>query len=145
MVIVLAVRFGRKPLVGLIDGMIGSVRGALDRAQDEQAAAARRSGEAGAKLGGLPQERTGLEAQTEQRIEAMRRDAALNTGQRLATLNRETEDRIRNEETLAQRELKRELVDQAMDRLIERLRRHPPAEEEADLIDQFVQQLEDGA
>ncbi len=144
MVIILVLHFGRKPLRELLQGMIENVRNKIGQAQQERDSAARRKHEAQAKLDGLPAQQTDIEAQTAERIEEMRHKDALTVGSRLANLNRETEDRQRHEETLARLELKRELVNQAIDILVERFRRQTPQTEGDTLIDQFVQQLEEG-
>jgi len=144
MVIILVLHFGRKPLRELLKGMIENVRNKMGQAQEERDSAARRKHEALAKLDGLPAQQTDIEAQTAERIKEMRREDALTVGSRLANLNRETEDRQRHEETLARLELKQELVNQAIDVLAERFRQQTAQAEGAILIDQFVQQLEEG-
>lgn len=141
MVLVLLIHFGRKPIAELLDGLIENVRTALERAHEKRAEADERKQASQAKLEDLPDEQAELEAQTTQRVEEMRRQAALSTGESLSILNRETEDRIQREETLARAQLKRELVDAAIETLAERYQTHTSPEEEDALVEQFVQHL----
>ncbi len=144
MLILLVLHFGRKPFGELLHGMIENVRNKIGQAQEERDSAAQRKHEAQAKLDGLPAQQADIEAQTAERIKEMRREDALTVESRLANLKRETEDRQRYEEALARLELKRELVNQAIDMLAERFRQRTAQPGDAALIDQFVQQLEEG-
>lgn len=143
MLVFLVAHFARTPVRGLLDGMIESVRATLDRARDQRTDAARRQTDAKARIDELPERRSEHNAQTTQRIEEMRREAALATGERLAVLNRETEDRRRYEEILARQELKRDMVDQAIAVLSERYRAQQGPEQDAELIDRFMHELGD--
>ena len=144
MVIILVVHFARKPLGELLDNTIESVRATMERAAHNSEKAARSRAGAQAKLDGLAAQQAEIDEQTSRRIAEMRREDAEATGQRLSVFNRETEDRKRNEAALAQRELKRELVDQAVTVLEERFRRGTAQTEGDALIDHFVQRLEEG-
>lgn len=144
MVIFLVFHFARKPVRELVEGMIESVRSTLDRARREREEAAQHKANTQAKLDGLPAQKSDLDEQTAQRIKEMREEDANTVGQRLSNLNRETEDRCVHEETLARLELRRELVDQAIDVLVQRFRSETAPEEHSVLIDQFVQRMEEG-
>ncbi len=144
MVIFLVLHFARKPLGELVQGMIETVSEKIGQAQEERDSAAQRKHEAQAKLDGLPAQKADIETQTAERIEEMQREDALAIESRLANIEQETEDRRRQEEALARLELKRELVNQAIDMLAERFRQQTAQPEDAALIDQFVQQLEEG-
>lgn len=145
MVIILVHHFARKPLRHLLDSTIESVRAAMERAASDSEDASRSKAEVQAKLDGLPAQQAELDEQTARRIAEMRREDALSTARRLSIFNRETEDRKRNEEALARLELKRELVDQAVALLTERLGAEKSAEINSVLVDQFVDQLENRA
>jgi len=142
MVLVLVLRFGREPIAALLDGMVEKVRSTLQQAQDARDAAGQRKAAADTNLAGLPVQEAEIFSQSEKRIEDMRRQAALATGESLAVLNRETEDRMQHEEVLARARLKQELVDAAIESLSERFRTHSAPEENAALVDQFIDQLE---
>ena len=144
MVVILVVHFARKPLGELLDNTIETIRVTMERATNDFEDAAQAKADAQANLDGLPAQQAEIDKRTARRIAEMRREDAEATAQRLSIFNRETEDRKRNEEALARRELKRKLVDQAVAVLEERFRRQRPQTEGDTLIDQFVQQLEEG-
>ena len=141
MVIALAVRFGRKPLVGLLDKMAGDVRDDIDRAGDSEAQAQERMSSARRRLDGLEDEQAALQHDAEDRIGRMRRESALATGRGVSALNKETEDRKRNEEALARRALARELVDQAIEKIVERVQSETGHEVDDLLIRGFAEDL----
>jgi F-type H+-transporting ATPase subunit b len=144
MVIFLVVHFGRQPIKELIKDMIEGVSATMDRARGQHEEAAQHKADAQAKIDGLSAQKSEQDKLTDLRIEEMRREDANTVAQRLSNLNRETEDRRQHEETLARLELKRELVDQALDLAAERFRTQTDPEEHSALIDQFVQQMEEG-
>ena len=144
MVGILVVHFASKPLRQFLDNTIDGVRTTMERATDDFEDAAQSKADAQAKLDALPEQQAEIDEKTAKRIEEMRRGDALNVGERLANLNRETEDRRRYEQTLARLQLKQELVNQAIDVLAERYRLRTTDPEDTTLIDRFVQQLEEG-
>lgn len=144
MVIFLVLHFARKPMGELVRGMIETVSEKIGQAQEERDSAAQRKHAAQVKLEGLPAQKADIEAQTAERIKEMQREDALAVESRLENLERETEDRQRHDEALARLELKRELVNQAIDMLAERFRQRTAHAGDDALIDQFVHRLEEG-
>ena len=144
MVIVLVSHFARKPVAELIANMIETVGAKMERTTNDLKDATQSRADAQTKLDGLPAQQEEIDEQTARRIDEMQREDRESTGRRLSNFNRETEDRKRNEEALARRELKREIVDQAVALLAERFRGQRTQTEGDTLIDQFVQQLEEG-
>jgi len=142
MVIILVYHFAKKPLRELLDNTIESVGASMARATRNLEDAAISKADAEAKLDGLPAQQAELDEQTARRIAEMRREDAETTAQRLSIFNKETEDRKLNEEALARLALKRELVDQAVALLAERLSAEKSAEINVALVDQFVDRLE---
>lgn len=114
MLLLLALRFGWKPLLRLLDDMREAVGRRIERAQEAARLAAERQKAAWGKINSVPAEQAALEESMRTRIEEMRHEAALQGAQSLSALNRETEDRKRHETTLAKQALKQELVDQSL-------------------------------
>ncbi len=142
MVVILITRFARKPLIGLLDGMIDQVRQTLKKAETARNEARRRKAEALSDVNRLDQVQAEYVAETEKRIEDMRRDSALTTGESMSALNRETEDRKLNEAAMARRALKEELVNAALASLVQHVQENPSTQREDELIDSFVRGLE---
>lgn len=142
MVIVLVGRFARQPLGNALDGMIEAVRKAIDDAATAHREAKARKKKAEHKIKGLAEEQSGLEEKTIERIEDMRRESALFTGESLSALNRETADRKTHEEVLMRSKLKEELVESALESLVSKLKEEKTEEHDMDYIRQFVDGLE---
>lgn len=142
MLVVLLVRFARKPLLGLLDSGIEGVRKRIESAAQDRANAAESEAKAQKKLDGLDADQIRLETETRDRIENSRRGIEEAAEHVLALLAQETRDRIRQEELMARMQVKSELVDAAIAELEARYRKGHSAEEETALIEQFVQQVE---
>ena len=143
MVVVLITHFARKPLINLLDGMFAQVKETLDKAKTARDEARQRKSEAQSNVDQLDQVLAAQEAEVEKRIEDMRRESALSTGLSISALNNETADRKLNEAAMARRELKQELVESAMASLIRDVQENPSSDQEAELINRFVNGLED--
>lgn len=92
MVLVLIIGLGRKPFSGLIDGMIETIRTKISETEEARKQADDRIDAAEHKIKGLTEDLAGHEELVEERIEIIRRDSALFTGESLAVLNNETAD-----------------------------------------------------
>jgi F0F1-type ATP synthase membrane subunit b/b' len=142
MVVILITRFARKPLAGLLDGMIDQVRQTLEKASAARNEARQRKAQAQSDVNKIDQVQADYEAETAKRIEIMRRDSALATGESMSAMNKETEDRKLNEAAMARRALKEELVEAALAALVLHIQENPSTEREDELIHRFVQGLE---
>lgn len=142
MVILLMVHFGRVPITGLLDNMAKSVRTTIARAENARTAAESRRNDADRKVAGLTQEAVAVQQDTDARIAEMRGENEAMTDQSLKILAQETEDRKHNEEALALKALKAELVDEAIALLTKRFQAGISPEEESELTDQFIDQME---
>ncbi len=143
MVVVLMVRFGRKPLMGLLDNLREQVRKRLDHMETISREAGDHRKSAQEKMHALPQDQAEIEQQTEARIEEMRRDTALRDGLRLSALNKETEDRKRNEEERAIRALKEALADAAIANVVQEFQQADNNVLQSTLVDRFIGDLAD--
>lgn len=142
MLIVLAGRFGLKPLLGLIDSMIAQVRSTIESAEQAENVAAERMENAKAGLAGLDAERAQLETETNSRLSDELTKIAAQSEHSMALLKIEAEDRKHHEELIAQRALKEVMVEESMKILVEGYTSTLSSEKESILIDQFVDQLE---
>jgi F0F1-type ATP synthase membrane subunit b/b' len=142
MVVVLAARFGARPLLGFLDRQIALVRQKLDQAAEERRAARDRHAAAQKALDGVEAERRRLLEQAQARAAAEQAQIAEGTRQALALLEREQADRIGFEQLIARRAQIREAVEEAMRLVVERYETSRTAESEAVLVTRFVEQME---
>jgi len=142
MLILLIVRFSRKPLAGLLDGMVAQVRDDLTKAESARSDSALELKNAEAKMGTLTIEESELAIQTRDRIKRAEEENRILNGQSLSVLNRETTDRMRHEEVLARQALKQELVENVIDELTEQARSGADLIHQDALLNQFVQRVE---
>ena len=141
-VVVLAVRFGKKPLLAFVDQQIGDVRAKLDKARTAREAAEGRRREAQVKIDGLETEKAQIEAQAAQVIEEDAKSIGEAREHILAQIDAETEERKKLEERHAAMRLKEELVEQAVAELSERLKASPPPRLQSAMLEHFVGGLE---
>lgn len=142
MLIVLFVRFGRRPIVEFLDAGVAEVRNRIDEAEAARKEAQQRRAEAQRKVDALGEEEARLEAEAEIQVKEMRRSTEESLSRSLALLKQETEDRIRQERLAAERAMKVELIEAAMTKFVERYKTEQSAEGEAALIGRFMKQLE---
>lgn len=142
MVLVLVVGLAKGPIVTLVDGMIVSLRETLDETQETLDTSSERLDAAQHKITGLDEDLAGNAKFVEERIENMRREAALFRGQSLSRLNKETENRKNNEMIKARQQLKSIAVDAAIEQVIEEFKANGSDAHNQALIQQFVAELE---
>lgn len=142
MVILLVVRFAKTPLGAFLHSMVDTIRGVLDEARTDRERASRRRAEAQDLIEELPEVLNTFQERIQKRIEEMRGDFAATNELSLEVLARETEDRKRHEEVLAQQALKQELIDEAIAVAAKRFMAHTSPVMDAALVDQFVDELE---
>jgi len=141
-VIVIAIRFGKKPLLAFVDQQVGDVRAKMDKARAAREAAENRRGAAQAKADGLEAEKARIAEQAAQVIEEDASDIAEAREHILAQIDEETEERKRLEKRHAAMRLKAELVDQAIEDLTAHLKASPPSGLQASMLEQFARGLE---
>ncbi len=142
MLIVLFVRFGRRPFVEFLDAGVEEVRKRIDEVEKARKEAQERRADAQRKVDVLGEEEAQLEAEAEIHMREMHRSSEESLSHSLALLQQETEDRIRQERLAAERAMKEELIEAAMTKFAERYKAEQSAEGEAALIDRFMKQLE---
>lgn len=142
MLIVLFVRFGRRPFVEFLDAGVEEVRKRIEQAEKARKEAQERRAGAQRKVDVLGKEEARLEAEAEILMREMQRSSEEGLSHSLALLQQETEDRIQQERLAAERAMKEELIEAAMAKFVERYKTQQSAEGEAALIDRFIKQLE---
>lgn len=142
MVVVLIVGLAKGPVGSLVDGMIASIREKLDETEATLNVAEERLDAAQSKIAGLDEDLAGNAELVEERIENIRRDAALFTGQSLSRLNKEVENRKQHEEIKARHALKEIAVDAAIEQILEQFKSNGTDAHNEALIKQFVAELE---
>ena len=127
----------------LIDNMIEAVRLKIKDAEDAKQIATERLDAAEQKIKGLPQDLAGYEELVEERIEIIRRDSALFTGQSVSILNKETEDRKRFEVVKARQQMKERMVDAAIEQVVESIKSSDTTATDDELINQFIADMQE--
>jgi len=145
MVIVLIVTLARKPVAGLIDTMIEAIRTKIANAEEDRKRADERLEEAEIKVKGLTQDLAGYEGLVNERIENIRRDSALFTGESLAILNNETADRNRFAEVKAIQQVKEQLVEAAIEQVLADYQADDSNDADDILIERFLSDLREGS
>jgi len=138
MLLVLIVPLARKPIMNLLERMIGEVREALTTVETNLTHANDRLETAEKQISGLDQDRAGYERLVEERIEVLRRDSALFTGQSMSLLNQETEERKEYEQIKAERKMKEIVVDAALEQIAKEAQGANAADWNDILIRQFT-------
>jgi F0F1-type ATP synthase membrane subunit b/b' len=141
-VVVIAVRFGKKPLLAFVDQQISDVRARMAKARTAREASETRRGAAQAKADGLAAEKTQIDEQAAQVIAEDARAIEEAREHILAQIDEETEERKRLEKRHAAMRLKEELVDQAIADLTDRLKASPVPDLQSAMLEQFVRGLE---
>ena len=140
--VVLAVRFGKQPLLNFLDERIEDVRRRIKRSEEARTRAASEKAQAEAKLKGLEDEKRRLERQTAESIQQEKEAIAALTAENLELLALETEERRQREARQAAMKLKAEIVERSVSLLTERLRTELTESDQAALLEQFVERLE---
>lgn len=142
LVVVLAWRFGRKPLLAFLDGQIAAVRARIEEAENARNAAEARLDAAARQMAALAAEQAALEEETKARI--AREIAEAEEANRASTeaMERELEDRKLGERLAAERRLKTELVDAAIAQLSKDLTENPDPAAQRRLVGAFLGELE---
>lgn len=140
-VVFLILWFGRKPILSFLDDQIAVVRRKIERSESAESEAKERKNAAQSKIDGLGGEVARIEeqaqtmaAQDRENIEAMKQAA-------LDQVAQETAERKAVEERRAAAQVRRELVEQAVDKLAAELRQNARADRQSTLIQRFAREL----
>lgn len=141
MFVLIVVRFGRVPFMTFVDAQVAAVRTRIEESDEDRRAAAERKSAAQRKLAGLEVEGMKMDESIRERTAKEKQRIEENTASALALLEKETEDRHRQEELLARQAMKEELVEQAIAMITERYLEKRSAETESQRIDEFIEDL----
>jgi len=142
MIVLLAYRFGKAPLLNFLDGKIEEIRGRIEEAERARETALTHKAEAESKLANLDHVKARIERETEGRIALETRRIHESTEHNLSILEKEKEDRLRHEELLARQAVKAELVDRAIEEITKGYENTRSKESERHLMERFVLELE---
>jgi len=142
MVTYLIVHFARKPLGGFLDEQIDVIRQKLQAGEAARTEATERYEHAQQKYDSIGDEIAEEERYKVAQIQREREEIEQLTADNLAEIDRATEDRKREEEHLAVLRVKEELVNEAIAAVTEQIKKAPAAADDAELISQFVEELE---
>jgi F0F1-type ATP synthase membrane subunit b/b' len=137
-VVVIAVRFGRRPLLNLIDQQITEVRMDIENAEAAREAAREAKAAAEKKTATLDIERETLSTQAGDLVRHELAAIQESADHTVTQLEREAEERRRLHEEQATHQIKRELVEAAVAKAEECLAQTRSDERQALLIDQFL-------
>lgn len=145
LLLVLAVYFGRKPLLNLIDTQIKELRERMEELAKRRAEAESRRAAAQKERDRLPEIRQQMRDEAERALERDILQLTEANRERLEQMRHELEDRKAEEVLNAARKVKRELVDAAIRDIEESYRAGKAPEHHVQLVDDFCQRLEQRA
>ncbi len=137
----IAYRFGRKPITGLLDAQIAEIQARLERAAAARTEANTRLEEAQSRVDGLKTDEADAKKHAAELMERERTLLEEGTQNALAFIDQETEDRKRIAGLQAQKILRKELVEQATRAIIEEYQAKRNAATETAEIRSFIGSL----
>lgn len=142
LVVWLAWRLGKAPLLRVLDNQISELRDKIAAARNAREAATERKKAAAAKLDHMTEEDNRVLAEAEERLARETADLEEQQQRRLEIMNRELEDHKAEEEHAALMAVKAELVNKAVDELLQRYQASNDAALQTKLVDAFTADLE---
>lgn len=142
--IIIAVRFGRRPLGAFLDSQAAMVRERLQNAEQAKNDANARLQEAEARAANFEAEERDAEAKSEELLARQRAAIEEATAQALAHIDEETADRLRIVQVRAAKRIRRELVEQAIEIVAAQYMAHANPEVERQQIEAFATNLDAG-
>ncbi len=142
LVVVIAYRFGKAPLLNFLDTQLAELRHRLDEAAKGREAAEARKAKAQTNIAQLPAEEEEVQRETRHRLDRELADLDEANQHSLRMIEAELADRRREERKNAALVLKRELVNQAVDQLAAAQRAKDAPEGHAVLFDGFLEEVE---
>ena len=148
LVLILVVRFARKPLANLLDEKVTELKERLETAALNRKNTEQRIADAKAKVDDIPAEKKRVAAATDERIEYELAELEKANQQSLEVMGRERDERKEKQRLAAATLVKRELVNNAIDSVIDshrKLANDSNAQDyQAELLNKFLRQLEKG-
>lgn len=144
-VAVLVVRFASKPLGDLLDRRVAAVHSKLQKSREGREQAAQRLTTAKSQVDGLDGVTARLRQEGEDEWREITAQIEEDTRRGIAQLDRDGETRKSEEENLAAKQLREDLVREAINVFAERYAQRRSPEQEAHLIDGFIAELEQKA
>ncbi|NIA15271.1 MAG: hypothetical protein GWP08_14470 [Nitrospiraceae bacterium] len=143
LVVVLIVRFAKRPLLNLIDEKIAELRAKMDAIAEARKQAEERRQEARNQIDDLPNEERRVAQDMQERLAREMAELEEANQRSLDMMQQDLEDRKRKEEYVAHALVKEELVNASIARLAELCRgRQSQAACQSELIDEFATELE---
>lgn len=142
LLIVLVVKFTRQPIAKMLEKQAEAVRATLDQAAQVRAEAEERFERIHTSVDNLPEERKRLDAETDDRIARELAEAEAANASSVALFERHAQDRKHKEALQAAMTVKRELVNESIARVVEKLRSDASPEDHAGWLHEFSQDLE---
>jgi F0F1-type ATP synthase membrane subunit b/b' len=139
--VLIAIRFGRAPMMQFLDAQIAEVRARLEEAANAKAEAAKRLEEAQTRLAGLKADEEQAKAYAAELIERERAALEEGTKNALSFIDDETADRKRIAALQAAKTIRRELVEKAAAAVAEEYVRNRTADTEAEQTAAFISAL----
>ncbi|MCL4217241.1 MAG: hypothetical protein KJ052_09600 [Candidatus Hydrogenedentes bacterium] len=140
--ILIALRFGRKPLLSFLDSQIALVQGRIERAATEQQGAAAAKSAAQAKVASLAHEKAEIAKQTDDLIKRTEADAQEAMEQLTAQIAQERAMREMAEHQRAAMQIKKELVEAAVRSVREQFKTDATENDHRLLVNDFVQAVD---
>lgn len=140
--LILAVWFGWKPVRNLLDEQAEGVQIRIEGAESARSEAEKRRKQAETKLAELEAEKAEITRQNEALAEMEKTKVEELTANALAQIDAETEERKRMEQQHAAVQVRQELVEQAISRMTETLKREANEERQAAFVKYFVSELD---
>ena len=142
LVVVLVVRFGKKPILGFLDGQIEEIRDKITQASRSRKSAQSRRAAIEDKLAHIHDEELRINASTESRLEREMAELAEANHYSLGLHQRELAERKKAENHAAEQAIKRQIVSVAIEDLIEKARANQSPESHDKLVRQFLADVE---
>ncbi len=137
----IALRFGRAPVVNLLDAQITEIRGRLDRAADTRLEAMKRLEAAQERVGGFEADQQEAKSQAAELMARERTVIEEGTAHAVSFIDQETEDRKRIVGEQAVKTIRWELVQRAANAAAETYESQRSPKSEASEIDSFISSL----
>ena len=146
LVLVLIIRLAKKPIANFLDEKIATLCEKMNLAQTDRQSAEARRHNAENQLELIPHEQERIDEETKQQLTRDLATMEEDSKKNILLLERERKDRIHEEELAAEQALKRELVEVAITRIVERYTQKTATgtskDHQSRLVDQFVHDLE---
>lgn len=142
LVIWIAWRLGKEPLLRMIDRQIHAMREKIAAVHNGRDAAAERKHAAKNKIDKAPEDETRIMGEAEERVQREVGELDAAQKRRLQIMENELEDRKQEEVHAALMQIKAELVNQAIDEVLHRYQESDDSDRQAALIDGFTADVE---